>query len=81
MPKRTTPTPEPVPSSLVCSICDLAWSLHPDKPTVLDCVALLKSHRYVNWWTRTWQSWEVTYITSPTITTTGTYTIKYLPNS
>ena len=35
------PKPEPVPSSLVCSVCGLSWSDHKRK-TIEECVRLLK---------------------------------------
>lgn len=35
--------PEPVPLSLVCSLCAEPWDLHGDEPTVLDCIRILKA--------------------------------------
>lgn len=39
--------PHAIPLTLVCSECDLDWSLHPENPTKSDCIELLKSRREV----------------------------------
>ena len=35
--------PEPVPKLVVCSVCGLDWTKHPEKPLLDDCIALLKA--------------------------------------
>jgi hypothetical protein len=37
------PKPEPVAKLTVCSLCGLDWSLHGEKPTMADCIRLLKA--------------------------------------
>lgn len=34
--------PQPVVVKVLCSLCDLDWTLHGDKPTTEDCIRLLK---------------------------------------
>ena len=36
------PKPTPIPENLICSVCELDWKLHPEGPTVEDCIVLLK---------------------------------------
>jgi hypothetical protein len=38
------PRPRPVTTERICSECDLDWELHPENPTLSDCVRLLKSY-------------------------------------
>jgi hypothetical protein len=35
--------PTPVPVTTVCSICEMPWDEHGKKPTLENCVALLKA--------------------------------------
>jgi hypothetical protein len=35
--------PEPVPKSIVCSLCGLDWKRHDAKQTVEKCIELLKA--------------------------------------
>lgn len=35
--------PEPVHTSTVCSVCGQPWASHGEKPTVMDCVRVLKA--------------------------------------
>jgi hypothetical protein len=35
--------PTPVPVATVCSICEMPWEEHGTKPTLENCVALLKA--------------------------------------
>lgn len=35
--------PEPIPTLVSCSVCGLSWDAHGEKPTLLDCVELLKA--------------------------------------
>lgn len=76
------PQPEPVATSYECSVCGLAWSLHPDdNPTVLDCIALLKAHATIRYipcsqphypYQTTWYpTYYSTYTTTPGTRTTG----------
>lgn len=37
------PTPKVV--STICTVCDEPWEDHGDRPTVADCIRLLKRHR------------------------------------
>ena len=37
------PTPTPIPSAHKCSVCDLDWKRHGEKPTLEKCVELLKA--------------------------------------
>lgn len=34
--------PQPVVVKILCSLCDLDWPAHGDKPTTEDCIRLLK---------------------------------------
>lgn len=42
---KKIPTPKPKPIKVACSICEEDWAEHPDDPTVLDCIEILKSKR------------------------------------
>lgn len=45
--------PKPVVVSQVCDVCGEDWNLHPESPTVLDCVEILKRRPtvvYRQWW-------------------------------
>lgn len=71
--------PKPIPVSLVCSLCGESWDLHPDDPTALDCIAILraKPHTTVCGHTHYWPWYQGTY-TTPTITTPTYYgTLTY----
>jgi hypothetical protein len=49
--------PSPVPVAIVCSECELPWDDHGAKPTLEDCIRLLKVERSKpspNWYW--WQS-------------------------
>lgn len=51
MPKRSAPTPEPVPVNVVCSLCGEAWSLHAEidgEVSTLECIRLLKAKARAN---------------------------------
>lgn len=39
------PEPKAVTTSQVCSVCGEDWAEHPENPTVLDCITVLKMHR------------------------------------
>lgn len=47
--KKTDPIPSPVPKQVICSVCDQDWDLHPENPTLLDCVQILKRRIPYNW--------------------------------
>jgi hypothetical protein len=63
---KKIPTPKPITISQECSICGLDWSLHPDNPTILDCVERLKARPpgSQSWWYQTYP-YQVTYTTNP----------------
>lgn len=42
---KTMPTPKPVVVEQVCSLCEENWAEHPEDPTPLDCIEILKSKR------------------------------------
>lgn len=39
----TMKTPKPKPLKIVCTECGMDWAAHGDKPTLADCVRLLKA--------------------------------------
>lgn len=45
-PRTTLAVPEPVPERLICSVCGLDWRTHPERATLLDCIALLRARVY-----------------------------------
>lgn len=42
---KRVPTPKPVVVEQVCDICDEDWAEHPENPTVMDCLEILKTKR------------------------------------
>jgi len=38
--------PKPVVKGEICSICGESWSLHPENPSIFDCIEILKNRRF-----------------------------------
>ena len=86
---KKSPVPEPVVTKQICSICAEDWDEHPDDPTILDCVEILRAkrpepvagccghgHHCCYHWHYHWWSQPYYVQTSPTIAITP-YTITY----
>jgi hypothetical protein len=75
-------TPKPVPVSQVCSECGLDWGLHGEKPTLDDCVRLLRAELATR---PLWNNWPPYYVPYPQpypqVPWTVPYPITYSPTT
>lgn len=69
--------PKPMPITIVCTLCGEPWELHPEDPTALDCIAILRAkptttvctHTHYCWHQQNWPWWGGGTWTTPAITT------------
>lgn len=64
--------PQPVVVTVLCSLCDLSWDAHGEKPTTEDCIRLLKAElrsrpKPIPYWYNT-PVWNGLYASTNTLT-------------
>lgn len=93
---KRVPTPKPVTVKEVCSICDGDWAEHPENPTVMDCLEIVKAknvelslkvanpgcchHNHIQWTYTYPQYYSHTYTVNPPVQVTPTAPTWYSPN-